>query len=50
MEFEIGENSWLTVPADPGLLFDTPLEQRWQSAAARLGVDIFTLTDYSGRA
>ena len=50
VEFEIGENSWLTVPADPGLLFDTPLEQRWQSAAAHLGVDIFTLTDYSGRA
>ena len=50
VEFEIGENSWLTVPADPELLFDTPLEQRWQSAAARLGVDIFNLTDYSGRA
>ncbi len=48
LETEIAENSWLTVPADAGLLFDTPLEQRWQGAAARIGVDLFRLTDYAG--
>jgi putative transcriptional regulator len=24
------------------------LEQRWQGAASRIGVDLFRLTDYSG--
>lgn len=50
LEFELGENSWLTVPADAELLFDTPLEERWQRAAGRIGVDLFRLTDYSGHA
>ncbi|MFI8718357.1 YqgE/AlgH family protein [Stenotrophomonas sp. NPDC077464] len=48
LEAEIADNSWLTVPADADLLFDTPLEQRWQGAASRIGVDLFRLTDYSG--
>jgi len=48
LEQELAENSWLTVPADSALLFATPLEERWQGAAARLGVDIFRLTGYSG--
>jgi len=30
------------------MLFQTPLDQRWQGAAARIGVDLFRLTDYSG--
>lgn len=48
VELEIGENSWLTVPADAELVFQLPLEQRWQGAASRIGVDLFRLTDYSG--
>ena len=50
LEGELAENSWLTVPADGELLFELPLESRWQSAAARIGVDLFRLTDYSGHA
>jgi|SRR5690554_3450437 len=50
LEHELAENSWLNVPADAGLLFDLPLEARWQAAAARIGVDIHHLTGYSGRA
>ena len=38
----------LTVPADAELVFQLPLEQRWQGAASRIGVDLFRLTDYSG--
>ncbi len=38
------------VPADASLLFDTALEQRWQRAAGRIGVDLFRLTDYTGHA
>ncbi|MNT95960.1 hypothetical protein D3C72_2379430 [compost metagenome] len=48
LENELAENSWLAVPADAELLFSTPLEQRWQGAASRIGVDLFRLTDYSG--
>ena len=50
LEYELGENSWLTAPADEELLFDLPLEQRWQAAGGRIGVDMTRLTDYSGRA
>lgn len=48
LESELAENSWLTVEADRAIVFDTPLDQRWQGAAARIGVDLFLLTDYSG--
>ncbi|ALA81529.1 putative transcriptional regulator [Stenotrophomonas maltophilia SKK35] len=48
LESELAENSWLTVPADAELVFQLPLEQRWQGAASRIGVDLFRLTDYSG--
>ncbi len=50
LEYELGENSWLTVPADAELLFDTPVEQRWHDAAGRIGVDLSRMADYSGHA
>ena len=50
LEFELGENSWLTAPADNELLFALPLEQRWHAAGGRIGIDITRVTDYSGHA
>jgi putative transcriptional regulator len=50
LEYELGENTWLTVPADPELLFSLPLEARWQAAAGRIGVDLAMVADYSGHA
>jgi putative transcriptional regulator len=50
LEYELTENSWLTVPADADLLFATPLEGRWQAAAGRIGVDMMQVADYSGHA
>lgn len=50
LEYELVENSWLTVPADAELLFETPLEQRWQAAAGRIGVDLSRMADYAGHA
>ncbi len=50
LELELGENSWLTAPADPELLFDLPLEQRWLAAGGRIGVDMSRMTGYSGHA
>jgi len=50
LEHELVENSWLTVPADPELLFALPLDARWQAAAGRIGVDLARMADYSGHA
>ena len=50
LEYELGENTWLTAPMDAELLFELPLERRWQTAAGRIGVDLFRLADYSGHA
>jgi len=50
IETELKENSWLTAAADERILFTTPLEQRWEAAAALVGVDISSLTDYAGHA
>jgi putative transcriptional regulator len=50
LEQELTENDWLTAPADPELLFELPLDARWQAAAGRIGVDFAYLADYSGHA
>ncbi|MEO5566186.1 MAG: YqgE/AlgH family protein [Luteimonas sp.] len=50
LEHELVENSWLTAPADRELLFELPLELRWQAAAGRIGVDLARIADYSGHA
>lgn len=48
LERELAEDAWLAVPAAPEVLFDTPLEQRWQRAARHIGVDLLRLAGYSG--
>ena len=50
LESEVGENSWLTVQADPALLFDTPIEQRYDKAMALLGLQPWMLAPGSGHA
>lgn len=50
LESEIRENAWLSVPADPSILFETPVEDRWEAAARLAGVDMRLLTDYAGHA
>ena len=44
LESEIGENAWLTVAADPSLIFDTPIEQRYEKALALLGLQAWMLS------
>lgn len=39
LELELAENSWLTVGADPAVIFDTPVEQRYDKALALLGLE-----------
>ena len=50
LEREIGENAWLTLPAEAEILFDVPLERRAQVAAARLGINLDLLSSARGTA
>lgn len=50
LEGELQDNAWLTVQADSSILFSTPLEDRWMSAARLMGVDMTLLTAYAGHA
>lgn len=50
LETELAENSWLTVPADPALIFDTPVEERYEKAMALLGLQPWMLSPDAGHA
>ncbi|HGX92590.1 MAG TPA: YqgE/AlgH family protein [Candidatus Tenderia sp.] len=50
LEQEMGENSWLSAPAASNVIFDLPVEARWQAAATLLGVDLNKLSDEVGHA
>jgi putative transcriptional regulator len=50
LEEEIGRNGWLTVDADPSVIFDTPIPQRYQRAVSLLGFDPRMLSNEAGHA
>lgn len=50
LESEITENSWLTVEADPALIFDTPVAERYEKAMALLGLQPWMLSPDAGHA
>ncbi|MGH8398375.1 MAG: YqgE/AlgH family protein [Gammaproteobacteria bacterium] len=50
LETELSSNSWLSTPADRSIIFETPVEQRWQAAAQLIGVDIALLSGDAGHA
>ena len=50
LESELAENSWLTVGADPAIIFDTPIEQRYERAMALLGLQPWMLSSEAGHA
>lgn len=50
LESEIGENSWLIVHADPAVIFETPVEQRYDKALALLGLQAWMLSPDAGHA
>lgn len=50
LESEILQNSWLTLPADKAIIFDTPYQQRASAAAAQLGIDLNLLSAEAGHA
>jgi len=50
LEQELAENSWLTLPADSDIIFNTPAEQRVSAAAAQLGIDMNLISGEAGHA
>jgi putative transcriptional regulator len=50
LETELGENSWLTVDADQSVIFDTPVEQRYDKALALLGLQAWMISSQVGHA
>ncbi|MGY4827875.1 YqgE/AlgH family protein [Sphaerotilaceae bacterium SBD11-9] len=50
LEEEIGRNGWINVSAEPGIIFDTPVEQRYDKALSLLGIDPRMLSQEAGHA
>ena len=50
LEREVLQNAWLSGPADSRIIFDTPYEERWASAARLLGIDPDHLSSDAGHA
>ena len=50
LEEEIIRNAWLTVQAEPSIIFDLPVEQRFTAAIRLLGIDPNMLTSEAGHA
>lgn len=50
LEQEISKNGWLTVSADPSIIFDLPIADRFSAAIKLLGIDPMMLTGEAGHA
>jgi putative transcriptional regulator len=50
LETELSENSWLTVDADQSVIFDTPIEQRYDKALSLLGLQSWMISSQVGHA
>jgi putative transcriptional regulator len=50
LEDEMKRNSWINVSAAPEIIFDTPVEQRYDKALSLLGIDARMLSQEAGHA
>ncbi len=50
LESEMRQNAWLSVPADKGILFETAVQNRWEKAVGKLGININDLHGVGGHA
>ena len=50
LESELLDNSWLTVAADLGVIFDTPVEERYDKALMLLGLQSWMISPVAGHA
>lgn len=50
LETEMKQNAWLSTRYDESVVFDTPINQRWNVAAHKMGLDINLLSTQAGHA
>jgi putative transcriptional regulator len=50
LEDEMGRNGWINVGAVPEVIFDTPVEKRYERALSLLGIDLGMLSQAAGHA
>ena len=50
LEKELADNAWLCGPADNRIIFEIPWQQRWEAAAALMGVDLNHISNQVGHA
>jgi putative transcriptional regulator len=50
LEYELAQNAWLTVAAEPDIMFGLPPEERLPAAMQLLGFDLANLSDVAGHA
>ena len=50
LDQEILENGWLSVRADPDLVFEATLGSKWMRALGKLGIDLSLLSEDAGHA
>jgi len=48
LEQEMLANTWLNTPSGKHIIFDTPIDKRWQAAGGQIGIDINQLTTPAG--
>lgn len=48
LESELAENSWLTVEARPDIIFDVPIERRYDEALGLLGLQAWMISPEAG--
>ncbi len=50
LEDEMGRNTWINVDAEAAIIFDTPIDQRYDKALSLLGIDARMLSSGAGHA
>ena len=50
LEEEMSRNGWINVEAEPGIIFDTPVGERYDKALSLLGIDAVMLSSDAGHA
>lgn len=50
LESELAVSGWLIAPADESIIFDTPVDERYEKALKLLGIDLSTLEAWGNEA
>lgn len=50
LDEELTSSGWVTVPANPDIIFNVPAAERWETAMKSLGIDPYLLSDTVGHA